>query len=104
MPRHCTYRNQLPLLCQKCNQKATLVFPCILSILTHVHLLILIKMAKVPSIKQSITKEHNSVKIVDGVTVSVLYVHPLKVLYICTIFCDNIFDSFKAIEWRQFLN
>ena len=47
-----------------------------------------------------ISKGHNSIRNVGGVTVLVLF--PLSDDYICTKFHENFLKGFRAIEWTQF--
>ena len=52
---------------------------------------------------EKISKGHNSVKTVDGVTVLFFfYVHRLMVVYICTKFHENILDGIKVLERTRF--
>lgn len=62
-------------------------------------------MIKVTSIKQNITIEHTSVKTVDAVTVHIACIctSSESALYLYQI-CENIFESFKAIERTPFLD
>ena len=52
---------------------------------------------------EKISKGHNSVKTVDGVTVLFFfYAHRLMVVYICTKFHENILDGIKVLERTRF--